>query len=126
MFIESSKLYHSFWWSFESVKNLQLFCKRFYYTLMFEAIISSKNMLNITLKSKLIHYIIFEFCSIISLQSCSNIKSCNIFFECTQYIFAVLSSYKTIHSYLIKLYTIVKRQLNSFDITCEDRVKHIS
>ena len=111
-------------WKFK--KNLELFFKRFYDTLVFEAIRSSKNMLNISLKLKLVHYIIFKFCSIISLQSCWNIKSCNTFFECTQYIFAVLSFSRTIHSYLIKLHTIVKKHLNSFDITCEDRVNHIS
>ena len=125
MYIESSKLYHFFWWSFESVKNIELFCKLFYCTLVFEAIRSSKNMMNISLKSKLVYCIILEFCSIISLQSCWKILIV-IQFECTQYIFAVLSFYRTIHSYLIELYTIAKRHLNSLDITWKDKVKHIS
>ena len=108
------------------LKNLEFFCKQFFCTPVFEVIRSSKNMLNISLKSKLVHYIIFEFCSIISLQSCWNIKCCNAFFECTQYIFAVLSFSRTIHSYLIKLYTTVKRHLNPSDVSCLDWVKHIS
>ena len=93
------------------LKNLELFCKRFYCTLVFEAIRSSKNMLNISLKSKLVHYIIFKFCSIISMQSCWNNIDWNTFFECTQYIFSVLSLYRTIHSYLIKLYTVVRKKI---------------
>ena len=126
MYIEPSKLYHSFWWSLESVKNLQLFFKLFYCTLVFEAIRSSKNMLNMYFKSKLAYYIIFEFCPIISLQGCWNNIDCNTFFECNQYIFAALFFYyRTIHSYLTKLYTFIKTDLNPFGITCEDRVKHI-
>ena len=63
-------------------------------------------MLNISIKSKLVYYIIFKFCSIINLQGCQNIMGCNIFCECTQYIFLIVQW--TIHPYLVKWYTIVK------------------
>ena len=74
-------------------------------------------------QAKLVHYIIFELCSIISLQSCWNIKDCNTFLNVPSIFFIVQQDYSSIFD---KWYTIAKIHLDSSDISCLDNVKHIS